>query len=146
MADGASKGVKIGIVIFLAVAGFFGYQFVRWQVIYEMRVGEVMTAFPRYPNAQDITGLKQKVIDAAAPAHLPTEGLEVTVYLQQKEIGGASLHQENADRWWFVCVDAKQGRFGPSHWEKRIENTIADTNKEEIQKGGVAYRAPAVKK
>jgi hypothetical protein len=140
--EGGSKVGKVVIVAILAVAGFFGYRFVTWNIIYEMHVSEMMTDFPRYPNPEDIINLKGRVIAEAPKAHVSSEGLEVTVYLQQKEMGGGvSVLGQNADRWWYVNIDAKKGSMN-NHWEKRIENTIADTAKEALEKGGVAYRAP----
>src|SRR4051812_37943496 len=115
----SSKVTKIAIVAVVAALVGAGWFFGRYLLL-TMHVSEVLTAFPRHPNPQDVFALKGKVIEEAKKVKIAPEDIDVEVSLEQFDIGGGpgtaggmAVGDSKPDRWWFVVVRVwKPGRTG----------------------------------
>lgn len=144
MAESSSPVKKLIIVAIVAGVALLAWMEGRW-LLCTMRIGECMTAFPRFPSPQDVLDLKGKILDQAKRVKIPPEEVKVEMRMEQQEIGGGSvgLHQERADRFWYLIVDVRWGRHH-SFERKRVENSICDKEAERavLEKGGVTVKRP----
>jgi hypothetical protein len=141
MAESGSGVKKFILIAIVAAVGFLLWMEGRW-LLFDMRVGECMTAFPRFPTTKDVLDLKDKVVDQAKAVKIAPEQLTVELQMQKLELGGGSvgLHEERADKWWYLTIVTHWGRHNAFN-RKRVENSICDNpaDRKVLEDGGVKF-------
>ena len=133
------KKLGIGaVLVVLAVAGFIGWTFMRWSVVYRMKVDEVMQKkVARFPSAATIISLPDLMKEAAVAAKVPTEDLRTDVIIEGRNAGPLVF--------WFVVVTVHDGKHDPLRSEQRVEPDhmkvlFADTEK--LEAAGITFKKP----
>lgn len=110
------KKVGIGVVLaVLAVAGWIGWTYLRFHVVFEMKIQTVFEKkVTRFPSVDALAHLPEYVKEAARQAGVPDEGLTTDVKLVPRAAGPITF-------WWLDVVIRDAG--GKTLLvEHRIEN------------------------
>jgi hypothetical protein len=110
------KKVGIAVVlVVLGVAGYIGWNMMRWSVVYRMKVDEVMLKkVARFPSTETVIAIPDLMKEAAVAAKVPTEGLRTDVVLEGRHQGPVVF--------WYVVVTVSDGKHDPLRAEQRVEN------------------------
>ena len=139
----ASTRKKIFVVFVLLTIGFVTFREARWYVL-ASRLNNVLQGVPQFPEARDIFAIRPRIVAEARSLTLDPSKLEIEVKLEQHLSNGYALKEDQLDCWWFVMVTVKNGSRVAS-WERRIDNKVADTAKEELEKGGIVVKPKLLK-
>jgi hypothetical protein len=141
--DSSTRKTLLVAVVLLAAIFLVTFREVRWLVL-PGRLNNVLARVPRLPTARDILAIRPQVVDEARSLWLDPAKLDIEVRLEQHVSNGYALKEDMMECWWFAAVTVRSGaRFAT--WETRVDNTIADDAKEELERGGIVIKPRPVK-
>ena len=110
------KKVMIAIVLaVLAVGGWFGWKFLSFHVLFEMRLQDVFEKkVTRFPSVEALKALPDSVKEAARLAHVDDEGMTTTLKLQGRQMGPVVM--------WFLIARIVDGQGRVMTHEQQMEN------------------------
>ncbi len=132
---------KILILVVLAIvgaAGYVGWAMTRWNVVYRLKVDEVMQKkVARFPSAATVIALPDLMKEAAVASSVPTENLKTEVVIEGRNAGPIMF--------WYIVVTVRDGKHEPLRSEQRVDPDhvkvlFADTEK--LEAAGITFKKP----
>jgi hypothetical protein len=109
------KIIILVILAVLGVAGFFGWKFLSFHVLFEMRLQEVFEKkVTRFPSVEQLKALPDSVKEAAREAHVNDEGMTTTLKLQGRQMGPVVM--------WFLIARIEDSSGRVMVHEQQMEN------------------------
>jgi hypothetical protein len=132
--------VKVAIaVVILGAIGFGVWTYLRWNVVFKMKVDEVMrTKVKNTPQIETIKAIPNLMKEAANDSHVPSENLRTTIVIEGKNAGPIIMYSMSVtvEDGSHPAVEAGQGL--DRDWYKQVIKPA----QEQLEQAGVRFKEP----
>jgi hypothetical protein len=123
------------IAVALLLLAYVVFDQARWFVL-EARVHDVLHSLPKEPATRDLLALRGRIEAQERSLLLRPSAIALDLRLEQHDSNGRAFREDSALMFWFVIVEARAGSK-TLRWEQRIDNRLAETEGEALERGQV---------